>query len=537
MVFNGEIYNYVELRAELKKEGTTFKTASDTEVLLHALARDGDKALDKCEGMWAFACYDEADGSLRLSRDRFGEKPLYLFRDPTGLYFGSEVKFIAALLGRRLDVNLDHVFRYMVNGYRALYKNGQGFFEGVRELAPGTVLTIDVEGRERSTAYWEPRFSPNDAMSYDDAVRGVRDRLIRSMELRLRADVPLAFCMSGGVDSNALISIAKRQLGYDVHGFTVTNSDERYEEQDLVNLVVRELGVRHTEIPTECDDFLGGLRTLVCQHDAPVYTISYFAHWLLMAAIADAGYHISVSGTGADELLTGYYDHHLAYLAAVQSNGPLHASALASWTTHVRPVVRNPFLSDPDLFVRDPGFRDHLYLGAEGFAAYLYRPWSEPFSERPYTSEVLHNRMLNEMFAESVPVILHEDDLNAMYYSIENRSPYLDRSLFEFAFQIPTRHLVKDGRAKAVLRDAVRGIAPDAVLTNRRKVGFNAPILPFLAKETELSARLLDDSPIFEHVRRDRVAELSKRTFLSNSESKFLFNFLNAKIFLEEFSG
>jgi len=167
----------------------------------------------------------------------------------------------------------------------------------------------------------------------------------------------------------------------------------------------------------------------------------------------------------------------------------------------------------------------------------LYRPWSEPFSERPYTSEVLHNRMLNEMFAESVPVILHEDDLNAMYYSIENRSPYLDRSLFEFAFQIPTRHLVKDGRAKAVLRDAVRGIAPDAVLTNRRKVGFNAPILPFLAKETELSARLLDDSPIFEHVRRDRVAELSKRTFLSNSESKFLFNFLNAKIFLEEFSG
>jgi asparagine synthase (glutamine-hydrolysing) len=145
--------------------------------------------------------------------------------------------------------------------------------------------------------------------------------------------------------------------------------------------------------------------------------------------------------------------------------------------------------------------------------------------------------MLNELFAESVPVILHEDDLNAMYFSIENRSPYLDRRLFEFAFQIPTRHLVRDGRAKAVLRDAVRGIVPDAVLDNRRKVGFNAPILSFLAQEPDLGAALLGDSPIYEYVKRDKIAGFIDRTFLPNSESKFLFYFLNAKLFLEEFAA
>jgi len=537
IAFNGELYNYLELRTDLERAGVNCRTTSDTEVLLRSVDRFGWDVLDRCEGMWALALYDEQDGSLTLSRDRFGEKPLYLYRDETGVYFGSEIKFVTALLGRHLAVNVDHLFRYMVNGYRSLYKSDRGFFDGVSELPGAARLTIEADGTERQRKYWCPRVLVQDDMSYAEAVEGSRERLIRSMEIRLRADVPLAFCMSGGIDSNALISIAKRVLGYDVHGFTVANTDERYDEQDFVDQMVRELGLRHTAIPAECADFLGGLRTLIRQHDAPVYTISYFAHWLLMGAIACNGYRIAVSGTAADELFTGYYDHHLAYLAAVHADPDVYAPAFAAWNTYVRPVVRNPYLSDADLFVRTPGFRDHLYLGADEFAEYLWTPWSEPFAETAFTHEVLRNRMLNELFAESVPVILHEDDLNAMYFSIENRSPYLDRHLFEFAFQIPTRHLVQDGRAKAVLRDAVRGIVPDAILDNRRKVGFNAPILSFLAQESDLGAALLDDSPIYEYVRRDKIAALVDRTFLPNSESKFLFNFLNAKLFLEEFAA
>jgi asparagine synthase (glutamine-hydrolysing) len=538
IAFNGELYNYVECRAELEHRGTSLRTRSDTEVLLAMLRRDGWAALDGCEGMWAFALYDERTGGLALCRDRFGEKPLYLLREAEGIYFGSEVKFIAALAGRRLAPNYEHLWRYLVNGYKALYKHPAGFFREIAEVAPGTVLHLDSAGRETCERYWFPRAIQQPRMSFEESVAGARERLTRSMELRLRADTPLAFCMSGGVDSSSLISIAKRVFGYDVHGFTVVNTDWRYEESDMVERSVRELGVRHTPIPLKTSGFLDGMRELVRYHDAPVYTVTYYAQWLLMKAIAEAGYRISVSGTAADELFSGYYDHHLAYLSEVFGDRELHARSLASWHQHIEPLTRNPHLKDPSLFVHNPGFREHAYMDAAVFAEYLHFDWNEPFREERYVDSVLRNRMLNELFHEAVPVILHEDDLNAMYFSIENRSPFLDRSLFEFCNSIPTRYLIRDGRAKAVLREAVRGIAPDCVVDNRRKVGFNAPILELLdVADPDVRSYLLDRSPIFDYVKRSKVETLISKNHLPNSESKFLFNFLNCKMFLEEFAN
>jgi asparagine synthase (glutamine-hydrolysing) len=276
----------------------------------------------------------------------------------------------------------------------------------------------------------------------------------------------------------------------------------------------------------------------VRDHDAPVATISYYAHWLLMQEIHAAGYRVSISGTAADELFSGYYDHHLAYLREVREDAALATAARAAWQEHVAPVVRNPYLSNPDLFVDDPSFRGHIYLDAHAFADMLTEPFSEPFQEDAYAGDVLRNRMLNELFAEAVPVILHEDDLNAMAFSIENRSPYLDRELFEFSLKIPTRHLVRDGRAKAVLREAMRGIAPDRALDNRRKVGVNAPSEAVLDRDDPaVRAELLADSPIFDVVKRDRIEAMLDLPELPNSRSKFLFNFLCSKCFLEEFAA
>jgi asparagine synthase (glutamine-hydrolysing) len=259
---------------------------------------------------------------------------------------------------------------------------------------------------------------------------------------------------------------------------------------------------------------------------------------MLQKAIADAGYRISISGTAADELFSGYYDHHLAYLQEIKGDKAHHASSLASWQKHIRPMVRNPHLGNPDLFVDDPEFRDHIYLDAEEFSRFLTVPWSEPFDETHYSSHLLRNRMLNELFHEAVPVILHEDDLNAMYFSVENRSPFLDRELFEFCNSIPTRHLINDGKAKAILRESVRGIAPDGIIDNPRKVGFNAPILDYLdVRDPGVRSYLLDDSPIYDYVRKDRIEQLIGASDLPNSQSKFLFYFLNSKIFLEEFAA
>lgn len=537
LVFNGELYNYLELRAQLQREGQVFHTASDTEVLLKALVTKQSEGLKRCEGMWAFAWYNEQTGALLLGRDRFGEKPLYVYRDADGLYFGSEIKFIRALSGTALPVNVPHLYRYLVNGYKSLYKSRETFFSGIYELPAASVLRIDRDGLENQTRYWQPSFQQDQGMSYEAAVEGTRQALINSVSLRLRADVPIAFCMSGGVDSNSLIAIAKKCLGYDVHGFTIVNTDARYEEQEMLEYSVRELGLRHTPVTLDSDNFLEGLRKLVIQHDAPVYTISYYVHWLLMKAVNQAGYRISVSGTAADELFSGYYDHHNAYLATIRDDSSLYSISLENWAKHVRPIVRNPYLQNPDIFTQDPDFRRHIYLDAEKFSGYLKQPWGEAFQEEYYSNDLMRNRMANELFFESVPVILHEDDLNSMYYSIENRSPFLDTALFEFSARIPTRHLIREGRAKAVLRDAMRGIVPEAVLCNHRKVGFNAPILDLLdTQNSHVRKTILVDSPIFEHVQKEKIENLLGKKQLPNSESKFLFYFLCAKYFLEEYS-
>jgi len=540
LCYNGEIYNYGELRQRLAAEGETFTTGSDTEVLACGLARWGaDRFLDAAEGMWAFAYHETASGRLLFSRDRFGEKPLYLMRMADGgVYFGSEVKFIATLTGQALRPNIDHLCRYLINGYKTLYKVRASFFEGIEELPAGTVLTVDPSGAETWRRYWTPSFAEKPDLTFEQSVSAVRESLIEAVRLRLRSDVPLAFCMSGGVDSNALISIAKRVFGYDVHGFTILNTDARYEEQSLVETAVRELGVRHTGVPLEKVGFLGNLRQLVRVHDAPVYTISYYVHWRLMAAIAAAGYKVAISGTGADELFTGYYDHQNLYLAEIAADPAAHAAALSAWEAHVKPIVRNPYLSDPDVFRRNPALRDHITLGSDKFSATLVKPWREAFTEKSYCSSNLRNRMLNELFEEVVPVILHEDDANAMDFSIENRSPFLDRRLCETASSVPTQHLVRDGFAKAVLRGAVRGIAPDAVVDCRRKVGFNAPLLDLLdVRDPAVKAELLADSPIWDVLQRDVISSLFEKSELGNSESKFLFNVLNAKMFLEECTG
>jgi asparagine synthase (glutamine-hydrolysing) len=539
IVFNGELYNYRELREDLRSDGIALRTESDTEVLLAAIDHFGWSVLDRCEGMWAFAVYDDADGSLTLCRDRFGEKPLYVYQNAGNYYFGSEPKNIFELVGRCLDVNEDHLQRYMVNGYKAIYKcNGETFFRDLTEVAAGTVVRIDANGHADHHRYWQPACNIDEGMTYSDAVAGARERLIRSVELRLRADVPIAFCMSGGVDSNSLISIAKNIFDYDVHGFTIVNTDSRYEEQDLIEESVAELNIRHTNIPVNTRDFLSQLRKLVKYHDAPVYTITYFAHWLLMKSVADHGYRISVSGTAADELFTGYFDHHLFYLAEIHDDRNLYERAVASWEREVRPIVRNPFLQDPQIFVDNPEFRDHIFLNADKFSRCLHSEWREQFSEEMFTDHLLRNRMMNELFHEATPVILHEDDANAMYYSIENRSPFLDRELYEHCYRIPTRHLMRDGYAKVVLRDAMRGITPNCVLDNPRKVGFNAPIFSFLdVRDPDVKSQLLDRSPIFDIVRRETIEDIVMSPEIPNSESKFLFNVLNSKLFLEEYGS
>lgn len=532
LIFNGEIYNYLELRKDLEKRGVRFHTNSDTEVLLQSYLAYGEACVERFEGMWSFAIYDRRAKKLFLSRDRFAEKPLYFRMDAEGVFFGSEVKFIKTLSGRNPTINLRHVLRYLVNGYKSLYKEDETFFEGIKELPYATNLIISNDLETKSYRYWRPTWLP-EQMTLDEAVGGFRDRLFESVRLRLRSDVPLAFCLSGGIDSAALTSIAAKRFNYDVATFSILDDDERYNEYDNIRATIDDLRCKHTIIKIPRENFFGRVRKLIEYHDAPIYTISYYVHSFLSEAIHNNGYRVVISGTGADELVTGYYDHFNLHLFEMR-NSPDFEVYLGDWLKHLAGLVRNPHLKNPRLYLEAPQFRDHIYLNNDVFKGFLKNGFSEEFHEKQFCDSLLRNRMMNELFHEAIPVILHEDDLNSMYYSIENRSPYLDSKLFDFAYSIPNEHLIRDGYGKYVLREAVKGTLNDKVRTDRQKKGFNASIHSLLDLSGKDSKEaLLDGARIFDFVQRDRIEGMLKMNPMPNSYSKFLFNFINSKVFLE----
>ncbi len=532
LVFNGEIYNHVELRAELQRRGVELRTTSDTEVLLCWYLLRGTDCVRDFEGMWSFAIFDGRTGTLFLSRDRFAEKPLYYFEYDGGLYFGSEVKFIRSLAGVRLNVARAQVRRYLVNGYKALYKTEDTFFEGVRELPPAANLVAGPGGVRRVTRYWTPRRALR-AMRRAEAVDLFRERLLESVRLRLRADVPIAFCLSGGVDSTAIASIAAKRFGYEVATFSIIDSDERYNERDNIMATLADLNCRYAIIETSPVGFRERLRDLVAYHDAPLYAISYYVHSFLSEAIAREGYRVACSGTGADELVTGYYDHFNLYLYAMRES-PDYPRYLEEWRNGPGRFVRNPYLSNPELYFGNPQFRDHIYLNSRRFAGLLRAPFDEPFIEERYCDELLQNRMMNEMFHEGTRAILHEDDLNSMRYSVENRSPYLDSRLFEFAYSIPTEYLVQGGLGKYILREAVKGIVNEQVRLDPRKRGFNASLTSLVNfQDEETLSWLFSDSPIFELIDRDKLRAHVPAGPMPDDWNKFWFYFINARMFMD----
>lgn len=532
IAFNGEIYNYKELAEELLSSGVVLKTNSDTEVLLESYRLWGLDCLDKLEGMWAFVILDESEGKLILCRDRFGEKPLFLYNKNDVLSFASEPKAIEALLGSKMTVNSEHIRRYLVNGFRSLHKTDATFFEGLEELPAATVLEVSRDGSTRSFKYWSVQYQPCE-MSEEQMIDAVREKLIDSVGLRMRSDVPLAFCLSGGIDSGALVSIASKVLCQDVHAFSVVDSDERYDESENIGHVVTELGCDHFVAKTSKDGFFERMTDIVSYHDAPVPTISYYMHSFLSEEIRKQGFTVAVSGTGADEIFTGYYDHYLFWLSTHQDEGK-RRKALDQWAAGYGKWINNPLLQDPELFVRDPSFRGHIYQNGELFNSFLKEPFIEAFREEHYSNDVLRNRMFNELFHEIVPVILRADDMNSMRFSVENRSPFLDRHLVEFAATIPNDHLFENGVAKQPLRKAIAGILPERVRADTRKRGFNASIESLVdTNDKNVRRWMLGDSPIFDIVNRSSVEKFLQSDLSDNSFSKFLFYFISAKTFLE----
>lgn len=534
LIFNGEIYNYVELRAELESAGCQFRTDSDTEVLIQGYGYWGAAVLDRLEGMWALAIADPRRGGVFLARDRFGEKPLYLHGQANRLLFASEIKTLAALTSAPFMPNTKRLHRFIAQGYRSLFRDRETFFKDV-SLFPAAHCAFVKPGEDWTPKpYWQPSLASKD-MSWKEASERVEVEIDRAISIRLRADVPVAISLSGGVDSNVLAGRAVHDHSQNLHSFSMLEAERDYDESAAIRAATAALGTPHHEIRVSTDGFVDRLGRMAHIYDGPVPSLGMYLDGFLAESVAEAGFKVLMNGNGADEIFSGYYDHYLIWLATqCQEHPEAWNDLVRAWRQGMGRHVRNPMLQDPALFIDQPNFRDHLHLNAPDVARVLRDSPEATFREAQYCDDPLRNRMLNELMHETVPILTWSQDSHYMAHSIENRAAYLDRGLIDVMAQIPTRHLIHKGYTKALLRHAGRMRVPDQVLWQTQKLGFNAPILSLLDREdANIRERLLADSAYWDLVDRDTMARLLAPETPLDGQDNLLFCLISARLFYE----
>jgi len=301
--------------------------------------------------------------------------------------------------------------------------------------------------------------------------------------------------------------------------------------------VLKNFKVKHEFIKVKNVNFIEDMTQIISKRKMPILTISHYLYGQMMKSISSKGFKVVVGGYGADEMFTGYYDHfNLNLYNLKKSNNKKFNKELSYWEKYIKPNIRNPYLRKKDLYIKNKNFREHIYLNNNFFKSFLKNDWEENFYEEEYTTDLMRNRMLNEVFNEVIPVALFEEDLQSMNNSIENRNPFLDKKIFEFMQRVPSNYLINKGYSKSILRDAMSGIVDNNVLLDRKKIGFNAPLDDIFDLNLKKNRDyILDESNIYQYFDRKKIEKFlkNKKEKMPNSFSKFMFNFISCKIFLD----
>jgi len=544
ILLNGEIYNYKKLRDNLEVTygNQNWESIGDVEVALRYLVLNGIESIKDFDGMFAFALVDLQNENIYFGRDYFGEKPLYIQNDGSTLVFGSEPKIIAAIRNKQNIINQNHVINFLNFGYKSLFREDEEFFEGIHRIEPGTIESYCLNSLLKNEII---KFRKVQAhltkskifKSKDLQLQNIKRIIVESVGRRLESDVPLAICLSGGIDSGLIASIAKRDFGVSLAAYTLVSIDPRYSEAKNASTVAKYLNLDHTLVEISPENFIGRLNEITRYHEAPISTLSYYVQNFLLEKIHTDGFKVSLMGSGADEIFTGYYDHHLLYLATIYNQNPqLFKVSLKNWTDKILPLVRNPVYQKFDLYIKDPGFRGHIYEGSEIMKSMLLKHPDKLFSEELYSESLLKNRMMNELFHEVIPVILHEDDRNSMMYSVENRSPFLSMSILQGMLGFEDQLLINHGLTKFILREAFDGYLPREILYSHKKIGFNASILELCNFQSPEFIQFMEHDSIFwDIMNRDKVKAFFDDLGSEDIYNKIAFNIISSKAFCDIF--
>jgi|TARA_B110000977_G_scaffold201862_1_gene299470 asparagine synthase (glutamine-hydrolysing) len=539
LIFNGEIYNFKELKKNVNKK---FQTLSDTEVILYYYDLYKERCFNLFEGMWSIVIYDIKHAKIIASRDRFGEKPLFFFKKNEEIILASQVSYINQILQSNPKFNSKKINSFLQFGYKSLFKNEETFFKNINHIEKSTITTIEKNLKVTKKKYWKLNVDKKiENLSLNDHISNTKKLLINAIDLRLVSDVPIALNLSGGIDSGAICSIASKILGKKLETFSIIDSDPRYNEGNLIKATAKDCGVKTNLIKLNKNiDFFDILKKSTEYNHYPIFTITNLIQYYLSSFVKKRGFKVSLSGAGADEIYGGYYDHYLMILNKLkQQKNSKYSEYLKIWKKNIKENLRNPFFKKHNLFRNDENFRGYIYDNFKNNRNYCLKKLEYNFTEKKFFNELLKNRMANELFHENVPIFMHSEDLNSMQFSIENRSPFLDTKLIEYLFSVKSEHLLNQCQNKFILRSSLIGILNNKVLNQKMKSGFNASILSlFNFKSGEIQEFINNDSLIYDFVDKTKIKNLIKNEKLmqKNSYSKFLFTFLSLKVFLDRFA-
>jgi asparagine synthase (glutamine-hydrolysing) len=492
IVFNGEIYNYRRLREDLLAAGHQFRTSSDTEVILQWYEREGEAAVMRLNGMFAFAIWDARDRTLFLARDRMGVKPLYYADTPDGFVFASEIKAILASglvpVRRRDDAVAEYLLFRQVSGEDTM-------FEGVRSLPPGCTMTRSP-GRGRLSRYWSPvPPAEREPISYAQATQELARLLEESVRMRMVSDVPLGTFCSGGVDSSLVTAIAAKAKGEPVNTYSIGFDEPDYDESRFATMVSRHCGTIHHELRVGNEEFSRLLPQLVWHNDEPLNfanSVQIFA----LSRLAREQVIVVLTGEGADELFAGYPRYRIPGLARRYRRVPRlmrrwlsaglgdHRFEKLDRFAGIGPdealLYNTSFLAPDVLCGVCPGLRP---------PSLEFRRASLDRSRQIGLDEVARLSLLDQ--DTYLVSILHRQDKMSMAASIESRVPFMDYRMVELANRLPTAHKIRHGSSKAIVKDVARAWLPTEVVY-RRKSGFGVPLDRWFRANDGLGARLRD---------------------------------------------
>jgi len=490
LAFNGEIYNYRELRAELEGLGHPFHSSSDTEVLLQGFAQWGPEVLPRLIGMFAFAIYDREMERVTLARDPLGIKPLYFARAGKSLVFASEIPAVIEFPGVGRNVDLHRYHEFLVSG-NSDYGDGT-LLADIRQLPAAHYLEVPVSapGSGEPARYWQPDLSQELTCSFDRAGEMVREAFLESMRLHLRSDVPLGFALSGGIDSSAVVMTARALLGSaaELHTFSFIPDDPRINEERHVDTVVRAADAIGHKLRLSPEDLLRDIDQLASIQGEPFASPVIYAQYRIFGMAREHGVKVVLGGEGADETLAGYDRYLPARLASLIRQGRAAGIGRALYrpTVPIRigrfralrsaiGLALPPRIGRPARAVwgRQRGNSDWLDEGWFAQRGIRTEPGWAPRSRR-----VLREMLDHNLRHSQVQALLRYQDRDAMAFSVENRVPFLTPRLVQLLFSLPEEYLLApDGTRKVVFRQAMRGLVPDRILDRRDKIGFSVPTI------------------------------------------------------------